>query len=41
VNAGEISLMANVMNVHQLYSKENMEETRQVAEAERQVKLLI
>ena len=34
VNAGEIALMANVMNVHQLYSEEEMDQARQVAEAE-------
>jgi hypothetical protein len=35
VNAGEIALMANVMNVHQLYSEEEMDEARQIAEAEK------
>ena len=35
VNAGEIALMANVMNIHQLYSEEEMDQARQVAEAEK------
>jgi hypothetical protein len=35
VNAGEIALMANVMNVHQLYSEEEMDEARQIADAEK------
>ena len=34
MNVGEIALMANVMNVHQLYSEEEMDQARQVAEAE-------
>ena len=35
VNAREISLMANVMNVHQLYSEEEIDEARQLAGAEK------
>ena len=35
VNAGEIVLMANVMNIKQLYSEEEMDQARQVAEAEK------
>ena len=35
VNAGEIALMANVMNIHQLYSEEEMDQARQAAEAEK------
>jgi hypothetical protein len=35
VNAGEILLMANVMNAHQLYSEEEIDGARQIAEAEK------
>ena len=35
MSAREIALMANVMNVHQLYSEEEIDEARQLAEAEK------
>ena len=35
MNAGEIALMANAINVHQLYSEEEMDEARKIAEAEK------